>query len=195
MHKPSKRATKIAAAATTPLAVLVAGGLVWQASYAAFTGQTRNAGNDWSTGSVALTDDDQGSARFTSAGGAQAGCGSFRAPLGHAGDVAAAAHAPGGAVHPGPAPGPPGPQPPGAGGGHQRQSGEHHQRRGGAVGPRGAPADHAQGHLQGVARRGGGAVEDRGQAHRGPHHRHRGAAQDQQCAQDHVLRLEGGRLV
>lgn len=65
MHKPSKRATKIAAAATTPLAVLVAGGLVWQASYAAFTGQTRNSGNDWSTGSVALTDDDQGSARFT----------------------------------------------------------------------------------------------------------------------------------
>ncbi len=38
--------------------------MVYQASYAAFSGQTRNSGNDWSTGSVNLTDDDNGSARF-----------------------------------------------------------------------------------------------------------------------------------
>jgi len=58
------RAAKIATALATPLAVLAAGGIVWQGSHAAFTGQTRNSGNDWSTGSVALTDDDKGAARF-----------------------------------------------------------------------------------------------------------------------------------
>ncbi|MFJ6131730.1 hypothetical protein N5P18_01790 [Janibacter terrae] len=64
MRKPSMKTTKITAALATPVAVLVAGGMVWQASYAAFSGQTRNSGNEWSTGSVALTDDDNGSARF-----------------------------------------------------------------------------------------------------------------------------------
>lgn len=64
MKKPSVRARKIAAAAATPVAVLVAGAIVWQSSYAAFSGTTRNSGNDWATGSVALTDDDAGSARF-----------------------------------------------------------------------------------------------------------------------------------
>jgi hypothetical protein len=64
MNKPSRRAQKIMAAATTPVAVIAAGALVYQASYAAFTGQTRNSGNEWSTGSVNLTDDDNGQARF-----------------------------------------------------------------------------------------------------------------------------------
>jgi hypothetical protein len=44
--------------------VLLAGGLVWQASDAAFTSTTRNAGNSWSAGQVTLTDDDLGSAAF-----------------------------------------------------------------------------------------------------------------------------------
>lgn len=65
MLKPSAKTTKVIAAATTPIAVLAAGAMVWQASNAAFTGQTRNSGNEWSTGQVALTDDDTGSARFT----------------------------------------------------------------------------------------------------------------------------------
>jgi hypothetical protein len=64
VNKPSRRAQKIMAAATTPVAVIAAGALVYQASYAAFTGQTRNSGNEWSTGSVKLTDDDNGQARF-----------------------------------------------------------------------------------------------------------------------------------
>ena len=64
MKKPSSRAQKILVAATTPVAVIAAGALVYQASYAAFTGQTRNSGNEWSTGSVNLTDDDNGQARF-----------------------------------------------------------------------------------------------------------------------------------
>lgn len=64
MKKPSSRAQKMMVAATTPVAVIAAGALVYQASYAAFTGQTRNSGNEWSTGSVRLTDDDNGQARF-----------------------------------------------------------------------------------------------------------------------------------
>jgi hypothetical protein len=64
MRKPTRRTHKILAAATTPVAVIAAGALIYQASYAAFTGQTRNSGNEWSTGSVNLTDDDNGQARF-----------------------------------------------------------------------------------------------------------------------------------
>jgi hypothetical protein len=64
MRKPTPRTQKLLAAAATPIAVVAAGALVYQASYAAFTGQTRNSGNEWSTGSVNLTDDDNGQARF-----------------------------------------------------------------------------------------------------------------------------------
>jgi hypothetical protein len=64
MKKPSTRTTKILATVATPVAVLAAGAMVLQASYAAFSGQTRNSGNEWSTGSVNLTDDDNGQSRF-----------------------------------------------------------------------------------------------------------------------------------
>lgn len=64
MKKPSARVTKWSTALATPVAVVIAGAMIWQASYAAFSGQTRNSGNEWSTGSVTLTDDDAGSARF-----------------------------------------------------------------------------------------------------------------------------------
>jgi hypothetical protein len=59
------RARRWAALTAGPLAVLIAGGLVWQSSNAAFTASTRNAGNSWSTGQVTLTDDDRGVAGFT----------------------------------------------------------------------------------------------------------------------------------
>jgi hypothetical protein len=65
MQQPSKKFSKIAVWIATPLAVLLAGGLVWQSSYAAFTATTKNAGNSWSTGQVVLTNDSAGSARFT----------------------------------------------------------------------------------------------------------------------------------
>ena len=64
MRSPSRRTQKVLVAATTPVAVVCAAAMVYQASYAAFSGQTRNSGNDWSTGSVTLSDDDNGSARF-----------------------------------------------------------------------------------------------------------------------------------
>lgn len=65
MQTPSSRTRKIAAFVAAPLAFLIAGGMVWQGSQAAFTASTRNAGNSWSTGTVMLTDDDLGTASFT----------------------------------------------------------------------------------------------------------------------------------
>jgi hypothetical protein len=64
MSSRSPWTSTIALAAATPLAVVVAGGLIWQASYSAFSGQTRDSGNAWLTGAVAITDDDRGTARF-----------------------------------------------------------------------------------------------------------------------------------
>lgn len=64
MHAPSSRTRRLAALGSAPLAIMVAGLLVWQGSTAAFTASTRNAGNEWSTGSVALSDDDLGRAGF-----------------------------------------------------------------------------------------------------------------------------------
>ena len=65
MKKPSSRMRALLGFGAAPLAILLAGGLVWQSSYAAFTATTRSAGNSWSTGSVALTDDDRGVAAFS----------------------------------------------------------------------------------------------------------------------------------
>ena len=65
MNTPSARTRKIATFAAAPIAVLIAGGMVWQGSQAAFTASTRNAGSSWSTGNVVLTDDDLGAAAFT----------------------------------------------------------------------------------------------------------------------------------
>lgn len=64
MHSPSKKTTQILATLATPIAIVAVGASVYQASSAAFTGQTRNSGNEWATGSVKLTDDDAGAARF-----------------------------------------------------------------------------------------------------------------------------------
>lgn len=67
MQKPTRKARKIGTAIATPIAIVAAAALIWQSSYAAFSGTTRNSGNNWATGSVALTDDDSGAARFQAA--------------------------------------------------------------------------------------------------------------------------------
>ncbi len=72
MNTPSTRTRRIATAAATPVAIVAAAALVWQSSYAAFTGTTRNSGNDWATGSVALTDDGEGVVEFERGGEAAA---------------------------------------------------------------------------------------------------------------------------
>jgi hypothetical protein len=64
MRVPSIRTRRIVSLSAAPVAVLVAGLMVWQGSNAAFSSVTRNIGNSWETGSVALTDDDGGAAMF-----------------------------------------------------------------------------------------------------------------------------------
>jgi hypothetical protein len=64
MYAPRPGVRRIVPLVIAPAAILVAGLMVWQGSAAAFTAQTRNSGNNWQTGSVSLTDDDSGSARF-----------------------------------------------------------------------------------------------------------------------------------
>jgi len=64
MNTPSARTRRIILFSTGPVAVVVAGLLIWQLSSAAFTAQTQNPGNNWATGSVLLTDDDMGAAAF-----------------------------------------------------------------------------------------------------------------------------------
>jgi len=43
----------------------VSGGLVWQASYSAFSATTTNPTSNWASGTVALSDDDSNTALFT----------------------------------------------------------------------------------------------------------------------------------
>ncbi len=65
MFAPTIRARRIAAISAAPVAIIVAGLLVWGSSNAAFTARTQNVGNNWATGSVSLTDDDLGAALFS----------------------------------------------------------------------------------------------------------------------------------
>jgi hypothetical protein len=64
MHAPSIRTRRIVSRSGGPVAVLLAGLLVWQGSNAAFTAETHNNGNNWDAGSLVLTDDDAGGAMF-----------------------------------------------------------------------------------------------------------------------------------
>jgi hypothetical protein len=64
MRAPSIRTRRIVTLSSAPVAVLLAGLMVWQGSNAAFSADTRNIGNNWETGSVAISDDDGGAAMF-----------------------------------------------------------------------------------------------------------------------------------
>jgi hypothetical protein len=64
MRAPSLRTRRIATLSTAPIAILLAGSMVWQGSNAAFTAETHNNGNNWDAGSLLLTDDDSGGAMF-----------------------------------------------------------------------------------------------------------------------------------
>jgi hypothetical protein len=59
----SGRSAKVVAAAIV-VGLIGSGTLVWQASSAAFTATTDNPGNNWTSGSVALTDNKSGVALF-----------------------------------------------------------------------------------------------------------------------------------
>ena len=64
MYSPSSRVRRLMAFAVVPVSVVAAAAMISQSSYGAFSASTRNSGNNWRTGSVSLTDDDIGSARF-----------------------------------------------------------------------------------------------------------------------------------
>ncbi len=65
MHAPTPRVRRAIMLSTTPVAVLLAGLMIWQGTNAAFSANTRNIGNHWETGSVTLSDDDAGAAMFS----------------------------------------------------------------------------------------------------------------------------------
>jgi hypothetical protein len=55
---------KLIAAAAVPVAVIASGGMVWNASYSAFSATTSNPTSNWATGTVNLSDDDSNTAMF-----------------------------------------------------------------------------------------------------------------------------------
>ena len=60
-----RRRTCASGMAAAAVAVVTSGTLVWNASYAAFNATTENSGNSWTAGTVAITNDQSGSAAFT----------------------------------------------------------------------------------------------------------------------------------
>ncbi len=56
---------RLVAAAAAPVALLASGGIVWAASYSAFSATTANPTSNWTSGTVALSDDDNDTALFT----------------------------------------------------------------------------------------------------------------------------------
>ena len=56
--------TRLGTAAALAAAMLITGGMVYNASYAAFSATTTNPGNTWSTGTIAITNDQNAAAVF-----------------------------------------------------------------------------------------------------------------------------------
>ncbi len=65
MQSPTARTRRNTLLVAIPSAFLAVGLLTWGWSAAAFTAQTRSIGNSWDTGTVSLSDDDQGLAGFS----------------------------------------------------------------------------------------------------------------------------------
>ena len=65
MSVPSSAAVKIAKLAVVPLALVASGVVVSQASYSAYSASTSNPTSNWTSGTVALSDDDSSTALFT----------------------------------------------------------------------------------------------------------------------------------
>ena len=65
MSVPSSAAIKIAKLAVIPLALVASGLVVSQASYSAYSDKTSNPTSSWTSGTVALSDDDSSTALFT----------------------------------------------------------------------------------------------------------------------------------
>jgi hypothetical protein len=68
MPRPSRRAARLATWAAIPAAVVISGAIVGHASYSAYSATTSNPTNNWTSGTVSLTDDDTSTAMFTATG-------------------------------------------------------------------------------------------------------------------------------
>jgi hypothetical protein len=84
--RPHRRTT---AAAAGVLGALLSVSAVWMNSYAAFSGQTDNPGNNWKAGAVSLSDDDGGTALFNATGLVPGTAGERCIVVKYTGDVAA----------------------------------------------------------------------------------------------------------
>lgn len=85
----SGRSVPLAAAAVVA-GLLVSGGLVWQASSAAFTASTQNGSNTWSSGQVLISDNDGGTAMWTATGLVPGSTGTNCIEVTYGGNVASA---------------------------------------------------------------------------------------------------------
>ncbi|OIH96610.1 MULTISPECIES: hypothetical protein [unclassified Curtobacterium] len=65
MSRVTPRAARLAAWIAIPAALVASGAVVSTASYSAFSATTVNPTNNWTAGTVALTDDDSNTALFT----------------------------------------------------------------------------------------------------------------------------------
>lgn len=68
MFRPTRRAARIAKYLAIPVALIVSGLVVAQASYSAYSDSTVNPTNNWTSGTVKLSDDDANTALFTATG-------------------------------------------------------------------------------------------------------------------------------
>jgi hypothetical protein len=70
MHasNPTRRTARLIKWGAIPAALLISGIVVGQASYSAFSSTTANPTNNWTAGTVALSDDDSNTAMFTATG-------------------------------------------------------------------------------------------------------------------------------
>jgi hypothetical protein len=66
--RPTRRAGRTGLIAAVLLGLLGSGCLIWQTSHAAYSANTQNGPDSWTTGTLTLTDDDGGTALFTASG-------------------------------------------------------------------------------------------------------------------------------
>ena len=65
---PTRRVARLVKWGAIPAALLISGAVVGQASYSAFSSTTSNPTNNWSAGTISLSDDDSNTAMFTATG-------------------------------------------------------------------------------------------------------------------------------
>jgi hypothetical protein len=90
MRGPSSRVRKNLAKGMLPLGILASAGMVWQSSYAAFSGTTANGGNSFTAGTVKLTDSANGTAMVSIGGLKPGSTGTSCIKLTYGGNLAAA---------------------------------------------------------------------------------------------------------